>query len=112
MIYLFLGSDDFSRERAIHVIAKQHQRDENIKVIVGNIRTLGTGHNITKGDVAIINSPDWNSGEHEQAEGRSWRIGRTEDVTVYYCLFENTHEEEVFERSKQKKDNKDIILQT
>jgi DNA polymerase III delta subunit len=27
MIYLFLGSDDFSRERAIHVIAKQHQRD-------------------------------------------------------------------------------------
>jgi superfamily II DNA or RNA helicase len=88
------------------------QTDENIKVIVGNIRTLGTGHNITKGDVAIINSPDWNSGEHEQAEGRSWRIGRTEDVTVYYCLFENTHEEEVFERSKQKKDNKDIILQT
>lgn len=93
-------------------IIDKYQQDDNVKVIVGNIKTLGTGHNITKGDVAIINSPDWNSGEHEQAEGRSWRIGRTEDVTVYYCLFEDTHEEKVFERSNQKKDNKDILLQT
>lgn len=93
-------------------IIDRYQSDDDIKIIVGNIRTLGTGHNLTKGDVAIINSPDWNSGEHEQAEGRSWRIGRTEDVVVYYCLFENTHEEEVFERSKQKKENKEIILQT
>jgi len=87
------------------------QNDEDIKVIVGNIKTLGTGHNLTRGDIAIINSPDWNSGEHEQAEARSWRIGRTEDVTVYYCLFENTHEEEVFERSKQKHENKQIFMQ-
>lgn len=93
-------------------IIDQYQSDPNIKIIVGNIKTLGTGHNLTKGDISIINSPDWNSGEHEQAEGRNWRIGREEDVTVYYCLFENTHEEEVFERSKQKKENKDIILKT
>ena len=86
------------------------QNDDKVKVIVGNIKTLGTGHNLTKGDIAVINSPDWNSGEHEQAEGRSWRIGRTEDVTVYYCLFDGTHEEEVFERARQKKENKDIIM--
>jgi SNF2 family DNA or RNA helicase len=87
------------------------QKDDDVKVIIGNIKTLGTGHNLTKGDIAIINSPDWNSGEHEQAEARSWRIGRTEDVSVYYCLFENSHEEEVFERSKQKQENKQIFMQ-
>lgn len=88
------------------------QTDENIKIIVGNIKTLGTGHNLTKGDIVIVNSPDWNSGEHEQGEGRAYRIGRDENVTVYYCLFEGTHEEEVFERSKQKKENKQIIMQS
>jgi SNF2 family DNA or RNA helicase len=86
------------------------QNDDKVKVIIGNIKTLGTGHNLTKGDVAVINSPDWNSGEHEQAEGRSWRIGRKEDVTVYYCLFDATHEEEVFERARQKQENKNIIM--
>jgi SNF2 family DNA or RNA helicase len=88
------------------------QNNENVKVIIGNIKTLGTGHNLTKGDIAIINSPDWNSGEHEQAEGRSWRIGRTEDVIVYYCLFEGTHEEEVYLRSTQKQENKNIIMKS
>ncbi len=88
------------------------QTDPEIKIIVGNIKTLGTGHNLTKGDVVIVNSPDWNSGEHEQGEDRAYRIGRNEDVTVYYVLFEGTHEEEVFERSKQKKENKQIIMES
>lgn len=88
------------------------QNDEKVKVIIGNIKTLGTGHNLTKGDIVVINSPDWNSGEHEQAEDRAYRIGRNEDVNVYYCLFEETHEEEVYERSKQKAFNKQILLKS
>jgi len=88
------------------------QTDPNVKIIVGNIKTLGTGHNLTKGDVVLVNSPDWNSGEHEQGEDRAYRIGRNEDVTVYYTLFEGTHEEEVFERSVQKKENKKVIMES
>lgn len=86
------------------------QTDESVMAIVGNIKTLGTGHNLTKGDISVVNSPDWNSGEHDQLEGRNWRIGRIGDTTVYYCLFEGTHEEEVYERSIQKRDNKQIFL--
>lgn len=82
------------------------QNDEKCNVIFGNIKTLGTGHNITKGDVIIFNSINWNSGEHEQAEGRAWRIGREEDVEVYYMIFENTKSEEVYEKSYGKKQNK------
>jgi SWI/SNF-related matrix-associated actin-dependent regulator 1 of chromatin subfamily A len=86
------------------------QNDPNVLGIVGNILTLGTGHNLTKGDNVIINSPNWNSGEHAQAEDRAWRLGRTEDVNVYYMLFENTEEEVVFNRSENKKGNKEIFF--
>ncbi len=87
-------------------IIDKFQNDEKTRCIIGNIKTLGTGHNLTKGDIAVINSPNWNSGEHEQAEDRNFRIGREEDVEIYYMIFENTHEEEVFDRSRQKMENK------
>lgn len=86
------------------------QNDPKVLGIVGNILTLGTGHNLTKGDNTIINSPDWNSREHEQAEDRSWRLGREEDVNIYYMLFENTEEEVVYKRSESKKANKKIFF--
>jgi SWI/SNF-related matrix-associated actin-dependent regulator 1 of chromatin subfamily A len=86
------------------------QTDEKVKIIVGNIKTLGTGHNLTKADIVIFNSPNWNSGEHEQGEDRAYRIGRSEDVNVFYALFENTHEEEVFDRANSKKENKNILI--
>ena len=86
------------------------QNSEDIRVIVGNIKTLGTGHNLTKGDIVIVNTPNWNSGEHEQSEDRAWRLGRTDEVNVYYALFEGTHEEDVYNRSISKKENKEILL--
>lgn len=86
------------------------QNSDDIRVIVGNIKTLGTGHNLTKGDIVIVNTPNWNSGEHEQSEDRAWRLGRTDEVNVYYALFEGTHEEDVYNRSLSKKQNKEILL--
>lgn len=98
-----------SPEKKQEVIDK-FQKDENILAIVGNIKTLGTGHNLTKGDIIVFNSPDWNSGEHEQGEDRAYRLGRDGDVDCYYCLFEGTHEEEVYQRSLQKRENKQTFL--
>lgn len=83
------------------------QTDSNIKYIVGNIQTLGTGHNITKGDYVVHNSPDWNSGEILQGNSRAYRMGREGDVNSYYMLFSGTVEEEVFNRAMSKKDNRE-----
>lgn len=99
----------FSQEKNQKAI-DEFQNNEKILAIVGNISTLGTGHNLTKGDNVIINSPNWNSGEHAQAEDRAWRLGRSEDVNVYYPLFEETEEEIVFQRSENKKENKQIFF--
>lgn len=86
------------------------QKDPNIGVIIGNIKTLGTGHNLTAADCVVFNSPDWNSGENEQAQDRAWRLGRNDDVTVFNMLLEGTHEEDVFNRANEKKENKQIFL--
>lgn len=80
------------------------------RVIAGNIITLGTGHNITKADCVYFNSPDWNGGEHNQAEGRAWRIGRKKDVEVWYQIFDETIEERVLEKAESKKDNTAIFF--
>lgn len=80
------------------------------KVIIGNITTLGTGFNITKADVVMFNSPNWNGGEHEQAEKRAWRIGRKKLVQCYYHLFDGSIEERVFDISENKKTNSEIFL--
>lgn len=98
-----------SAEKKQQVIDK-FQSDPNIMGIIGNIKTLGTGTNLTKATIVAINSPDWNSGEHEQAEDRAYRIGQNEDVNVFYMIFEKTHEEEVYNRSVNKKQNKNVFL--
>jgi SNF2 family DNA or RNA helicase len=79
-------------------------------VIIGNITTLGTGFNITKADVVMFNSPNWDGSEHEQAEKRAWRIGRKELVKCYYHLFDGSIEERVFDISENKKTNSEIFL--
>lgn len=105
------------REKAllVHASMTSKKQDEQIQkfkskkqyqFLVGNIKTLGTGHNIQVADVIIKNSIDWNSGEHEQAEGRAWRIGREDDVEVIYMLYEDTISEVIFERCFGKQQDK------
>lgn len=83
---------------------------DSINVIMGNIICLGTGHNIQKADVVIFNSPNWNSGEMEQGVGRAYRIGRVGAVAVYVALFDETIEQEIYERAKYKGENKKILI--
>lgn len=92
-----------------HEAVEEFMTNDKKKVIIGNIKTIGTGLNITKADVVIFNSPNWNGGEHIQAEGRTWRIGREKEVIVYYQIFENTIEERVFNKAESKKENSSIF---
>lgn len=88
----------------------EYMSNDKKKVIVGNITSIGTGLNITKADVVVFGTPNWNGGEHEQAEGRTWRIGRDGAVRCYYPTFENTLEERVFYIAEQKQKNTSIFF--
>ena len=88
----------------------QFQNDDKIQGIVGNIKTLGTGHNLTKGNVVVFLSIDWNSGEHSQGEDRAWRLGQERNVSCFYTIFQNTIEEVVYNRAFDKRKNNELML--
>ena len=86
------------------------QNNPKVKVFVGNIKSAGVGITLTEATVVIFNSFDWVTGNNEQAEDRSYRIGQKNDVNVYYQLFMGTISVRMWETLKNKKDIIDTIM--
>lgn len=81
----------------------EFQNNPNIKIFIGNIKSAGVGITLTAANVVVFNSFDWVTGNNEQAEDRAYRIGQTNNVTVYYQLFENTISTRMWETLRNKK---------
>jgi len=79
------------------------QQNPDKKVFIGNIKSAGVGITLTEGTIVIFNSFDWVTGNNEQAEDRSYRIGQMNHVNVYYQLFDNTISTRMWEVLKGKK---------
>jgi SWI/SNF-related matrix-associated actin-dependent regulator 1 of chromatin subfamily A len=86
------------------------QNDPKIKVFIGNIISAGVGITLTEGTVVVFNSFDWVSGNNEQAEDRSHRIGQYNDVNVIYQLFDDTISTRMWETLRHKKEIINAIL--
>jgi len=86
------------------------QNNKNIKVFIGNIISAGVGITLTAANTVIFNSFDWVTGNNEQGEDRSYRIGQKDNVTVYYQLFEDTITTRMWYTLKYKKSIIDKIL--
>lgn len=91
-------------------IIKEFKTSDTKNIIVGNIKTLGTGQNIPQADVAILNSPNWAYGEHMQSMSRPRRLNRKEPVEVYFWMIKDTEIEKVFEVNERKRKNTNILL--
>lgn len=93
-------ADNFGKECVIHngkmsTKAKQEsvdkfQKNKKTKVFIGNITSAGVGITLTEGTVVIFNSFSWVPGDNEQAEDRCYRIGQSNNVSIYYQLFTGT----------------------
>lgn len=55
----------------------------------------GLGINLTGANRIVIFDPDWNPATDTQARERAWRIGQTQDVTIYRLISVGTIEEKV-----------------
>ena len=86
------------------------QKNDKIKVFIGNIKSAGVAITLTEATVVVFNSFDWVTGNNEQAEDRAFRIGQKNDVNVYYQLFDNTISIRMWETLKQKKQIINTIL--
>jgi SNF2 family DNA or RNA helicase len=86
------------------------QNNKNVNVFIGNIISAGVGITLTAANTVIFNSFDWVTGNNEQGEDRSYRIGQKDNVTVYYQLFEDTITTRMWYTLKYKKNIIDRIL--
>lgn len=98
------------RKKENHEIVSEFKKSADYNIIIGNIQTLGTAHNIPEAHHTIVNSPNWNNGEHEQAMGRNWRINTPHDVNAWFWIVEDSEVETVYQRANSKRENTLILL--
>jgi SWI/SNF-related matrix-associated actin-dependent regulator 1 of chromatin subfamily A len=70
--------------------------DPDIKVFIGQINAAGVGLTLTKSHICIFNNFDYAATSNLQAQDRVHRVSATEDVIIYYMMFNKTHSEHVW----------------
>jgi len=78
-------------------IINRFQNDKACKVILGTVRALGTGVNLTAASHVIFFDSPWTESDREQAEDRANRIGQTQMVNVRYLVTKYSIDERVEE---------------
>lgn len=86
------------------------QNDDKIKVFIGNIVAAGVGITLTAAEGVIMNDLSFVPAHHSQAEDRAMRIGQKNSVLVYYPVFENTIEMNVYNILSRKKNIIDTVM--
>lgn len=98
-VYLDGSCSNSTRQQAVD----QFQNEDKIKVFVGNLKAAGVGLTLTAAEVVIMNDLSFVPAEHSQAEDRAYRFGQKSNVLVYYPIFENTIEKNIYEVLNKKK---------
>lgn len=98
-VYLDGSCSNATRQQAVD----QFQNEDKIKVFVGNLKAAGVGLTLTAAEVVIMNDLSFVPAEHSQAEDRAYRFGQKSNVLVYYPIFENTIEKNIYEVLNKKK---------
>lgn len=70
-------------------------QDSEYFIMLLTTKVGGLGVNLTGANRVVIFDPDWNPATDTQARERAWRIGQTQDVTVYRLISVGTIEEKV-----------------
>ena len=86
------------------------QKDENVKIFLGNIASSGTGITLIRGNKLIFNDFDYVSSNNRQAEDRVHRIGQTKQCDIYYQIFDDTQYEHMWDIVLKKSFNINQII--
>lgn len=86
------------RQKVVH----RFNTDMKIFCMILTTRAGGVGLNLTGADSVIFYDTDYNPAIDNQAQDRAHRIGQTRPVNVYRLISEQTVEEGILARAKQK----------
>jgi SWI/SNF-related matrix-associated actin-dependent regulator 1 of chromatin subfamily A len=98
-----------SKERRQESVDK-FQTNDKVKVFISNIIAGGVGITLTAAEGVIMNDLSFVPAHHSQAEDRAYRYGQKNSVLVYYPVFENTIEINVYNILQKKKDVIDQVM--
>ena len=100
--YSFFRMDGRTQIAVRRDMINEFQTNPKVFVFLLSTRAGGLGVNLTGADTVIFYDNDWNPTMDAQATDRAHRIGQTKKVTVYRLLTEDTIEERILKRARQK----------
>lgn len=86
------------------------QNNDKIKIFISNIKAGGVGITLTAAETVIMNDLSFVPADHSQAEDRAYRYGQKNSVLVYYPVFENTIEMQIYNILQKKKGIIDQVM--
>jgi SWI/SNF-related matrix-associated actin-dependent regulator 1 of chromatin subfamily A len=89
---LFTGES--TSEERMHAV-DQFQDAMDVRVFLGT-KAAWTAITLTAGNTMLFTDLDWVPSNHDQAEGRLWRIGQQRSIDVYYTIVPGTIEEHIY----------------
>ena len=91
-------------------IVNKFQTDPKVQMIIGSIRTLGEGFDLSSAQDVVFIELDWTPGGLVQAEDRPHRITQKGSVTIYYLLDQGTLEDDMWDLLMEKQKVLDAVL--
>lgn len=86
------------------------QNNDKVKVFISNIKAGGVGITLTAAETVIMNDLSFVPADHSQAEDRAYRYGQKNSVLVYYPVFDNTIEIQIYNILQKKKGIIDQVM--
>ena len=86
------------------------QTNDKTKIFISNIKAGGVGITLTAAETVIMNDLSFVPADHSQAEDRAYRYGQKNSVLVYYPIFENTIEMQIYNILQKKKGIIDQVM--
>lgn len=92
-------------------IVKEFQTNSKYKIFIGNIKAAGTALTLTAGNNVVFADLSWTPSDHAQSEDRANRIGTTKNTKIFYPIFKDSIEENIYKILENKKILINKILQ-
>jgi SNF2 family DNA or RNA helicase len=83
---------------------ERFQKDDSVKVFIGNLQSASVGLTLTAGDVVVFNNFSFVPADNLQAENRIHRLSQTKPCTIYYQSFNGTYFDRMLDIVRGKQD--------